>query len=85
MYASTTETFWYCESCCGAKNKEKDTPQVNLFLRFVDDIVRTVRDEPSCVLGAANSLHPNLQFTQEESISEEKLPFVNVSQDRIGM
>ena len=46
-----------------AKNKEKDTPQVKLFVRYVDDIVRTVRGEPSSVLDAASSLHPNLQFT----------------------
>ena len=28
VYASITEIVWYCESCCQAKNKEKDTPQV---------------------------------------------------------
>ena len=63
VYASITEIVWYCENCCRAKNKEKDTPQVKLFLWYVDDIVRTVRGEPSCVLDAANCLHPNLQFT----------------------
>ena len=52
----------------------------------MDDIVRTVRVEPSCVLDAANSLHLYLQFTLEEAISEGNLPFrdlkINVSQDR---
>ena len=49
VYASVTEIVWYCESCCRAKNKEKDTHQVKLFLRYLDDIVRTVRGEPSFV------------------------------------
>ena len=86
VYASITEIVWYCESCCRAKNKEKDTPQVKLFLRYVDDIVRTVRGEPSCLLDAANSPHPNLQFTLEKTDSEGNLPFLdlnkNVSQGR---
>ena len=86
VYSSITEIVWYCESCCQAKNKEKDTSQVKLFLRYVDDIVRTVRGEPSCLLDAANSLHPNLQFTLEKINSEGILPFldlnINVSQGR---
>ena len=69
VYASITEIVWYCESCCRAKNKEKDTPQVKLFLNYVDDIVRTVRVEPNCLLDA-DSLYPNLQFTLEETNSE---------------
>ena len=87
VYASITEIVWYCESCCQAKNKEKDTTQVKLFLRYVDDIVRTVRGEPSCLLDAANSLHPNLQFTLEKTNSEGNLPFldlnIKVSQGRL--
>ena len=86
MYASKTEIAWYCESSYRAKNKEKDTPPVTVFLRYVDDIVRTVRGEPSCVLDAVISLHPNLHFTLEETNSEVNLPFLDlniiVSQDR---
>ena len=86
VYASITEIVWYFESCCRAKNKEKDTPQVKLFLRYMDDIVRSVKGEPSCLLDAANSLHPKLQFTLEETNSEGNLPFldlnINVSQGR---
>ena len=59
---------------------------MKLFLRYVDDIVRTVRGELSCLLDAANSIHPNLQFTLEKTNSEGKLPFldmnINVSQGR---
>ena len=84
VYASITEIVWDCESCCRAKNKEKNTPQVKLFLRYVHEIVRTVRGEPSCLLNAANSLHQNLQFTLEKTTSEVNFPFldlnINVSQ-----
>ena len=86
LYASITEIVWYCESCFRAKNKEKVTRRVKLFLWYVDNIVRTDRGEPSCLLDAANSLHPNLQFTLEKTNSEGNLPFldlsINVSQGR---
>ena len=39
---------------------------VKVFLRYVDDIVRTVKGDPGVVLEAAKKLHPNLQFTIEE-------------------
>ena len=85
MYSSITEINWYCKRCCRAKNQEKDTPQVKLFLGYVDDFIRTVRGEPSCVLDAATS-PPNLQVSLEETKSEGNLPFldlnINVSQDR---
>ena len=59
---------------------------MKLFLRYVDAIVRTVRGEPSCLLDAFNSLHPNLQFTLEETILEGSLMLldlnVNVSQGK---
>ena len=77
--AKITEIDWYCESCRRTKNKEKDTPQMKLFLRYVDDIVRTVRGEPTCLLDAANSLHPNLQFTLEKTNSEGNLPFLDLN------
>ena len=47
-----------------------------MFLRYVDDIYRTVKGQPNKVLDAVNSLHPKLQFTLEENISEEKLQFL---------
>ena len=52
----------------------------------MDDIVITVRGEPSCLLDTANSFRLNLQFTLEETNSEGNLPFldlnINVSQGR---
>ena len=57
---------------------------MKLFLRYVDDIVRTVRGAPSCLFDDANSLHSNLRFTLEETNSDGNLPFldlnINVSQ-----
>ena len=67
MTCTKTEIVLYCESNCRAKNKEKDAPQVKMFLTYVDVMVRTLRGEPSCALGAAHSLHPNLQFTLEKT------------------
>ena len=59
---------------------------MELFLRYLDDIVRTVRGEPSCLLDAASSLPPNLQFTLEGINSEGNLPLlglnINLSQGR---
>ena len=57
-----------------------------MFLGYVDDLVKTVRGEPSCLLDAANSLYPNLQFTLDKTNSEGNLPFldlnISVSQGR---
>ena len=59
---------------------------MKLFLMYVDGIVRTVRGELSCLLDAANSLHPIFQFPLEKTHSEGNLPFldlnINVSQGR---
>ena len=59
---------------------------MKLFLRYLDDIVGTVRGARSWVLDAAKSLQLNLQFTLEETNSEGNLPFlyliINLSQDR---
>ena len=44
---------------------KKDTLDLNLFKRYVDDIVCTVRGNPLDYLEYAYSLHKNLQFTLE--------------------
>ena len=67
---SITQIARYCESCCSAKNKEKYNAQMKLILRYKYDVIRTVNDDLICVLDAANSLHPNLQFTLQEISSE---------------
>ena len=49
------------------------------FLRYLDDIVRTVKGDPWVVLEAANKLHPNLQFTIEEIDSNGNLSFLHLN------
>ena len=52
--------------------------QAKLFLGYVDDIVRTVKDDPEKVLRAANLLHPNLQFTIETPNTNGKQAFLDL-------
>ena len=52
--------------------------QAKLFLRYVDDIVRTVKGEPEKVLRDANLLKPNLQFTIETPNTNGKLAFLDL-------
>ena len=52
---------------------------VKIFLSYKDDIVRTVKGDPGVVLGAANKLHPNLQFTIEELDSNGNLAFLDLN------
>ena len=52
--------------------------QAKLFLRYVDDIVRTVKGDPQKVLRAANLLHPNLQFTIETPNTNGNLAFLDL-------
>ena len=52
--------------------------QAEFFLRYVDDIVRTVNGEPEKVLRAANLLNPNLKFTIETPKTNGKLAFLDL-------
>ena len=52
---------------------------VEVFLRYVDDRVRTVKGDPGLVLEAANKLHRNLQFTIEELDSNSDLGFLGLN------
>ena len=47
----------------------------------MDGIVSTVRGDPGLVLEAANTLHPNLQFTIEELDSHSNLAFFDLNVD----
>ena len=62
-------------------------PPASLFHRYMDDILRTVKkDEVPGLLIKVNSLHPNLQFTAEET-QDGVIPFldmeIRVSGDRL--
>ena len=52
--------------------------QANFFLRYVDDIVKTVKSDTGVVLQAANLLHPKLQFTIETQNTSGKLAFLDL-------
>ena len=52
---------------------------VKVFLRYEDDIVRTVKADPGVVLEAANKLHPNFQFTIKEFDSNRNLAFLDLN------
>ena len=43
--------------------EKKSVQQAKFFLRFVGDIVITVKGDPEKELRAANLLHPKTQFT----------------------
>ena len=77
-YRNISETVWYCRKCIAIREKNKSGQQAKLFLRYVDDIVRTVKGDPEKVLRAANLLHPNLQFTKETSNTNGNLAFLDL-------
>ena len=54
-------------------------PKLNFFLRYVDDIVRTVRGDTKELLDTVNNPHPNVQFTLETTDDKNSLPFLDMS------
>ena len=77
-YRNISETVWYCRKCIPIREKNKSVLQAKLFLRYVDDIVRTVKGDPEKLLRAANLLHQNLQFTIETQNTNGKLAFLDL-------
>ena len=69
----------------GSFCRENDQTDINhpsetkVFLRYVDDIQRTVRGDTKGLLDAVNNLHPNLQFTLETTDDKNSLPFLDMS------
>ena len=78
-YADIAETVWYCMTCKKQQEADLTVHGVEVFLRYVDDIVRTIKGDPGVVLEAANKLHPNLQFTIEELDSNSNLAFLDLN------
>ena len=72
--------FWMCSFC-----RENDRTDINhssetkVFLRYVDDIVRTVRGDTKELLDVVNNLHPNLKFTLETTDDKNSLTFLDMS------
>ena len=73
------ETIWNCMTCKKQRAADRTVNGVKVFLRYMDDIVRTVKGDPGVVLEAANKLHPNLQFTIEELDSYCNLAFLDLN------
>ena len=72
--------IWMCSIC--RKNDQTDinhSSETKVFLKFVDDIVRTVRGDTKELLDAVNNLHPNLQFTLETTDDKNSLLFLDIS------
>ena len=66
-------------TCKKQQEADRTVNAVKVFLRYVDDIVRTVKGDPGVFLEAANKLHPNLQFTIKELDSNGNLVFLDLN------
>ena len=53
-YADIAERVWYRMACKKQQEADRTVNGVRVFLRYVDDIVRTVKGDPGLVLEAAN-------------------------------
>ena len=84
-YRNISETVWYCRKCIAIREKYKSVQQAKLFLRYVDNIVRTVKGDFEKMLRAAKLQHPNLQFTIRTPNTNGKLAFfdLQISIDKI--
>ena len=67
-----------CRKRIAIREKNESVQQAKLFLRYVDDIMRTVKGEPEKVLWAANLLHPSLHFTKETPNTNGNLAFLDL-------
>ena len=54
-------------------------PKKKVFLRYVDNIVRTVIGNTNELLNEVNNIHPNLQITLEATDDKNTLPFLDMS------
>ena len=57
-YRNMSGTVWYCSKCIALREKNKSVQQAKLFLRYIDNTVRTVKGDPEKMLRAANLLCP---------------------------
>ena len=72
--------FRLCSFC--RKNDETDinhSSETKYFLRYIYDIVRTVRVDTKELLDAFNNLHPFFQFILETTDGKNRSPFLNMS------
>ena len=75
-YRSTFNKVWFCCSCCESKERDQLSEEIKLFLRYEDDIARTVKVDPEELLNAAYQLQHKLQFTLEKAKDKGKSAFL---------
>ena len=84
-YKTMQDIVWIWSSCA-EKCTKKDTQELRLFKRYVDDKVCTVRGNPLDYLEYPHSLHKILQFFLETQKGSWDLAFpdinLNVNKDR---
>ena len=73
-----------CKLCNERREGELKMTGGKLFLRYLDDIVRTVKGDPSVVLHAAITLQPNLKFTLETTNENSDLAFLHFKKNLDG-
>ena len=66
-------------TCKKQQQADRTENGVKVFLRYVDDIVRTIKGDTGLVLEAANKLHPNVQFNIEELDKNGYLAFLDLN------
>ena len=79
-YDSMENQFWMSSFC--RENYQTDinhSSETDVFLIYVDDIVRKVRGDTKELSNAVIFLHPNLQFKLETTDDKNSLPFLNMS------
>ena len=59
--------------------KKQHSEKIKLFLRHVDDIVRTVKADPEEMLNVANQLRSNLKFSLESANEKGNLAFFDIN------
>ena len=80
-YRGISEKIRFCNICNERSEGELKISGVKLFLRYVDEIRRTVKGDLSVGLQAANQLHPHLKqpFTLEAPTENNDLTFLDIN------
>ena len=66
-YRNIVSTVWFSSYCSKLREKNQLSEEIEPFLKYVDDIVRTVKGDPKELLNAACHLYPNQQITLEKA------------------
>ena len=74
-YADIAEKVWYCVTCKKQQEADRTVNGVKVFLRYMEELVRTVKGDPGVVLEVASEL----AFTVEELDSNCNLAFLDLN------